>query len=81
MVTVKVALVDPAATATFALTCAAAVLLLDSVTVAPPEGAGPFSVTVPVELFPPITLVGLTATEDRATPTGVTVRVAVWVAP
>jgi hypothetical protein len=81
VVTVKVALVEPAVTVTFALTCAAAVLLLDSVTVAPPEGAGPFSVTVPVELFPPITLAGLTATEDSATPTGVTVRVAVCIVP
>jgi len=34
------------------------VCLLESVTTAPPEGAAHFNVTVPVEEFPPVTLVG-----------------------
>ena len=66
VVTVKVALFAPAPTVTLAGTVAAAVLLLASVTVAPPGGAAPLKVTVPVEELPPVTLVGLTATDDRA---------------
>lgn len=55
---VNVALVAPAGTVTEEGTLAAA-LLLDSVTCAPPAGAGPLSVTVPVEdPGPPITLEG-----------------------
>jgi len=34
--------------------------LLLKVTAAPPDGAGPFRVTVPVDRVPPLTLVGLT---------------------
>src|SRR2546425_12054515 len=49
VVTVNVTLVAPTGTVTLAGTVAAE-LLLDSVTCAPPAGAGPFSVTVPVEL-------------------------------
>ena len=48
-----------AATVTLAGTWAAAVLLLDRVTNAPPTGAGPLSVTVPVEVLPPMTDAGL----------------------
>ena len=56
--TVKVALLLPAGTVTLAATLAAP-LLLDSVTCAPPAGAGPLSVTVPVEdCTPPTTLEG-----------------------
>jgi hypothetical protein len=62
VVTVKVALVDPAGTVTVAGTAAAAELLLDRETVAP-LGAGPLRVTVPVEGDPPLTLVGLSVTE------------------
>ena len=58
--TLKVALLAPAGTVTLAGTAAAA-WLLESVTWAPPVGAGPFSVTVPVALAPPVTLVGLSA--------------------
>jgi hypothetical protein len=59
VVTVKVAVVAPAATVTLAGTCAAAVLLLDRVTAAPPAGAAPFNLTVPVEEVPPMTDVRL----------------------
>jgi hypothetical protein len=66
--TVNVALVAPAATSTLEGTVAAAVLLLESVTCAPPAGAGPLNVTVPVDdCAPPITLVGFSASEERAT--------------
>ena len=62
--TANVALVLPAATVTLAGTLAAQ-LLLDSVTCAPPAGAGPLSVTVPVEdCTPPTTLLGLKVSEE-----------------
>ena len=80
VVTVKVALVAPAATVTLAGTVATAVLLLDSVTTAPPLGAAPLRVTVPCEELPPVTLVGFSVSEDRVT-AGETVSVAVLVAP
>ena len=79
VVTVKVAVVAFAATVTLAGTCAAAVLLLDRVTTAPPAGAGPVSFTVPVEDVPPITEAGLKETELTAA--AVTVKLAVLVAP
>jgi len=79
VVTVKVAVVAFAGTVTLAGTCAAAVLLLDRVTTAPPAGAGPFSVTVPVEEVPPITEVGLRVTELSVA--AVTVNVVVLVTP
>ena len=78
VVTWNVALVAPAATVTVAGTCAAVVLLLVRDTVAPPLGAAPLSVTVPVDELPPVTLVGFTETEDRDTDAaGFTVSVAV----
>ena len=52
-------------------------LLLCSVTVDPLDGAAPFKVTVPVELFPPTTVIGVLLNVDR---TGAfTVRVAFFV--
>jgi hypothetical protein len=60
---VNVAVVAPAATVTLAGTVAADVLLLVSVTTAPAVGAGPLSVTVPVDEPPGATLVGLKLTE------------------
>ena len=84
VVTVKVAVVAPAATVTFAGT-AAAPLLLDSVTIAPPAGAALVSVTVPVAEAGPTTLVGFTATDERLAAggagCGVIVRLAVRVTP
>src|SRR5438093_4139407 len=59
VVTVKVALVAPAGTVTLAGTVAVGVELLTSVTTMPPAGAGPLRVTVPVEGFPAVTVVGL----------------------
>jgi hypothetical protein len=67
VVMAKVALVFPPATTTVAGVCAAPVLLLDSATVAPPVGAGPLRVTVPVAPVPPTTVVGLTEIDVRTT--------------
>jgi len=85
VLTVNVALVAPAATVTLDGTLAAAVLLLDSATAAPPDGAAPLSVTVPVEdCVPPTTLVGFTVNEESVGAggaAGVTVSDADLVAP
>jgi len=59
VVTVKVALVWPAATTTDVGTVAAVVAFELRVTVVPPVGAGPLIVTVPVEGDPPVTGDGL----------------------
>ena len=53
LVAVKVAVVAPAATVTLVGTCAAAELLLASVTSEPPVGAGPLRETVPRPEAPP----------------------------
>ena len=79
VVVVNVTVVAPAATVTLAGTWAAAVLLLVSVTTAPPTGAGPFRVTVPVEDTPPRTEVGLRPTVLSAATGAVTVSEAVRV--
>src|SRR5207245_1511299 len=70
VLTVNVALVAPAATVTLDGTCATVALLLESATVAPPAGAAPLSVTVPVEEFPPVTLVGFNDSDERETGAG-----------
>jgi len=57
---------------------------LASETAAPPVAAAAVSVTVPVDEAPPVTVLGLTATDERAgvtDPGGLTVRLAVRVAP
>lgn len=77
--TVKVALLLPAGTVTLAGTLADP-LLLERLTTAPPAGAGPLSVTVPVEdCAPPTTLVGLRVSEE--TVGGVTASEAAVLAP
>jgi len=67
VLTVNDALVAPAATVTLEGTLATVVLLLERATCVPPAGAGPLNVTVPVEEFPPVTLVGFSESEERAT--------------
>ena len=79
MVIVNTAVVALAGTVTLAGTCAALVLLLERVTTAPPAGAGPFKVTVPVEVAPPGTEAGLSVVE--LTIGRFTVKAAVCVAP
>jgi hypothetical protein len=79
VVTVKVAVVAFAATVTLAGTCAAAGLLVESATTAPPDGAALVNVTVPVADVPPITVVGLRVTVLRTAE--VTVKLAIWVTP
>lgn len=74
VVAVNVAEVAPAATVTEAGSVAALELSL-RVTLAPPVGAGPLSVTVPVELVPPTTVAGLKLNAESVG--GVTVRLAV----
>ena len=80
----NVALVAPAGTVTLEGTLAAP-LLLESRTSAPPAGAGPLSVAVPVEdCKPPITLVGFSESEERVGGgggAGATVSEAVLVTP
>jgi hypothetical protein len=65
VVTVKVAVVLPAGTATLAGTVADE-LVLERVTVMPPVGAAAFKVTVPVDELPPATEAGFSETEDSA---------------
>ena len=74
LATVNVAVLAPEATVTLAGTVATEVLLLLIVTRAPPDGAGPFSVTVPVDDLPPRIDIGVNVTElSVAATAGVTV--------
>jgi len=82
VLTLKVALLAPAGTITLEGTLAAP-LLLESMTCAPPAGAGPLNVTAPVEdCAPPITLVGFSVSEETTgSGGGVTVSVADLLTP
>ena len=80
VLTVNVTLVAPAGTVILFGTLAAEGLLLDRETVAPPAGAAPLSVTVPVDEVPPTTVLGLKLT-DESVGAGFTVSVAVRVVP
>jgi hypothetical protein len=79
VVTVKVADIAPAGTVTLAGTVAMLVFALIRVTTMPPAGAGPLSVTVPVEVPPPLTVLGLRV--SWPIPGGRTDRVAVLLDP
>jgi hypothetical protein len=79
VVTVKVAVVAPAATIMLDGTVATVVLLLESWTVIPAEGAVPLRVTVPVDGFPPTTFDRFNFNEDNVG--RVIVNVAVFVTP
>ena len=84
VVTVNVRLVAPAGMVTLAGTVAAVVSLLERETMAPAVGAGPLSVTLPMEGDPPLTLVGFSVSEVRVGPDGgcgVTMSEAVLVTP
>ena len=78
VVIVNVALVLPAATVTLEGSLADDELSLNDTT-APPLGAGPLNVTVPLEVDPPLRLVGFKVIELSVA--GVTFRVAVLVIP
>jgi hypothetical protein len=65
VLTVKVALFWKAFTLTLLGTPATDGSLLISVTDIPCQGAAPFKTTVPVDLVPPTTLVGVRVTETR----------------
>ena len=81
VVTENVALVDPAGTVTLGTTTwASPVLLLARLTIAPPVGAGPLSVTEPVDPDPPTTLAGFRVIELRTTIGGAPPYTA-WYAP
>ena len=76
-VMVKVVDVAPAGTVTLGGTVAMPVLLLDSATLAPPVGAAPFSVTVPVAMLPLLITVGPIDNADKVRPPGETLSTAV----
>src|ERR1700739_695261 len=84
VVAVKDALVAPAGMVTLEGTAATAGLLLEREPGAPPLGAGPLSITVPIEGVGPTKVLGLSVSEVRLGPDGgcgVTVRGAVCVTP
>ena len=70
VLTVKVALVAPAGIVTEVGVVASLVLLLARETMAPPEGAGALSITLPLDGAPPVMLLGLSVTEVSVGPGG-----------
>ncbi len=66
VLTLKVPVVDPAGMVILDGTFADA-LLLEIVTTCPPAGAGPVKVTIPIEDFPPLTVLGDSEREERVT--------------
>lgn len=66
----KFAVVAPAATVTLAGVAATAGLALLRLTAAPPLGAALVSVTVPCDVFPPITVLGFALTAERLAAAG-----------
>jgi hypothetical protein len=83
--TLKVTEVAPAGTVTLGETLARVGLLLLSITINPPVGAARLSVTVPTELEPPTTAVGVKVRDESAAgaagAAGFTVSVADLVTP
>jgi len=73
---VNVAVMLLAGTVSDAGTCTTALLLLVSPTVLPSLGAGPLSVTVPVEESPPTSVAGLRLSPLTERSSGFTVSVA-----
>ncbi|UUZ67519.1 hypothetical protein LP416_23125 [Polaromonas sp. P2-4] len=77
----KLALVAPAGTVTLADTLAARGRLLDRLTATPPAGAALASLTEPVAVAPPTTLVGFTVIAVSAGKAGYSVKGADKVTP
>ena len=76
VLTAKVAVVAPAAMVTLASVMATAELSLDRLTTAPPVGAGPLNISVPVDDVPPVTPVGFKFRDETVTAGGLTVSAA-----
>ncbi len=76
VLTAKVAAVAPAAIVTLAGVVATAELSLDRLTTAPPVGAGPLNISVPVDGVPPVTAVGFKFRDETVTTGGLTVSAA-----
>ena len=75
VVMLKIAVVEPAGTVMLEGT-KAAVPVVHRATERPPEGAAALSVTVPLDVWPPVTVLGLTFTLDTvaAAPARVTLN-------
>jgi hypothetical protein len=79
--TEKLALADPAGTVKLVGTLATDELVLVRVTVAPPVGAAAVRFTVPCDVLPPVTVVGLSVTDDSAAAFGTIISVVFAVEP